>query len=165
MLPSPRPSHASVNSPSIIMLNNRKKASIHGRHGTLRVGCHSLPAAPGARRATLPHHCHTSPAPLLHLLWTLLIHFNLPSHCIQFLTLIECRNVHHPLDVASGVPAPRAAASCFQRHLALVELGPGQQAVVNGTKFSRTLLCHKALSKAPTSLQIQLQASPLVGRL
>ena len=39
--------------------------------------------------------------------------------------------VHYPLDVASGIPAPRAAAPCLQRHLALVELGPRQQAVVN----------------------------------
>jgi len=55
---------------------------------------------------------------------------------VRFLTIfcVVCRAeyVPIPLDVASGVPAPRAAAPCLQRHLAFVELGPRQPPVVNG---------------------------------
>ena len=45
---------------------------------------------------------------------------------------LRAENIPVPLDVASGVPAPRAAAPGLQRHLAFVELGPRQPPVVNG---------------------------------
>jgi len=45
---------------------------------------------------------------------------------------LRAENVPVPLDVASGVTSPRAAAPGLQRHLAFVELGPRQPPVVNG---------------------------------
>jgi hypothetical protein len=52
------------------------------------------------------------------------------------------RNVHDSLDVASGVPAPRAAAACLQRHLALMELWPWQPPLVNNRAWNEVPFVH-----------------------